>query len=109
MLEDRLDLQAQLFLRKRDQPGRFVDGPLLPGATVEPGLGLLLHLGQGPVDGFLAHTVRAVRIREIARDEDVGGLDLVDEVANDLDVRRTYGILLDLSRLVERQIEETSG
>src|SRR5438552_4657890 len=30
VLEDRLDLEAQLFLRQRDQPAGFVNRPLLP-------------------------------------------------------------------------------
>src|SRR5215813_412457 len=41
MLEDRLDLEAELFLRQRHQKRRLVDRPFLPCTAVEPDLRLL--------------------------------------------------------------------
>jgi hypothetical protein len=39
VLEDRLDLHAQLLLRHRHEPRRLGDRPLLPRAAVQPHLG----------------------------------------------------------------------
>ena len=50
--------------------------------------------------------MRAVRIGEIAGDEDEVGLKLLEQLADDLDVGRTDRILAHLSGLVERQVEE---
>src|SRR5215218_317959 len=54
VLEDRLDLESQLLLRQRHQPGRLVDRPLRPRAAVEPHVRAaaprlgLLRRGPGP-------------------------------------------------------------
>src|SRR4030095_16992654 len=71
MLEDRADLEPELLLGHRHQEVRLGDRPLLPGAAVEP------LLGRPPVVArerarycLVAHAVRAVRIGEIAGDEE---------------------------------------
>src|SRR5690606_17028208 len=45
-----------------------------------------VQLAERTIDCFLTHAVRAVRIGEIARDEDQIGLMLLDELTDDLDV-----------------------
>src|SRR5215208_6244757 len=71
VLEDRLDLEPQFLLAHRDEPARLRDVPLLPRAAVEPHLGAREgELLERLVDGFLAHAVRTVRVREVAGHED---------------------------------------
>src|ERR1041384_3586667 len=55
VLEDRLDLDGELFLGERYQPGRFGHRPLLPGPAIEPDLGLRREPFQRPIDRLLAH------------------------------------------------------
>src|SRR5213593_1729130 len=38
VLEDRLDLESELFLRERHEPRRLVNRPFLPGAPIKPRL-----------------------------------------------------------------------
>src|SRR5687768_14056927 len=109
MLEDRLDLEPEFLLRKWYQPRRFMDGPLLPGSAIQPDFGLLLHMLERAVDCFLAHPVRPMRIGQVAGDENLARPHLLQQLTDDLDVRRTDGILPDLARLIERQVEEPRG
>src|SRR5262245_40919782 len=66
-------------------------------------------LRQRAIDRFLTHTMRAVRIGEITRDEDVLRSHLLQNPANDRHVLRTDRILAHLPGLVERQVQESSG
>src|SRR6185437_2129409 len=83
-----------------------------PRAAIEPDFGCrsgacsLLSLGERAINGLLAHPMRAVRIREVAGDEDQIGLELVEKRADDADVGRSDGILANLSRSIERQVEK---
>ena len=112
MLEDGLDLQPQLFLGERHEPRRLVNRPLLPRPAIQPDLGtrarsrLAVQLFDGRVDRFLAHAMRAVRIRQIAGHEDLTGLHLSQQLADDLHVGGPDRVLAHLARLIERKIEE---
>src|SRR5690606_12497876 len=68
VLEDRHDLLPQLLLGHGLQHVRLRHRPLLPRAAVVPDLrrraGVAL---ERPLDRFLAHAVRPVRVREVAR------------------------------------------
>ena len=92
VLEDRLDLEPELLLRERHQPGGLGDRPLLPRAAVQPYLGppaARRHvLGERPIDGLLAHPVGTVRIGEVAGDEHQMRVDLRRSSATIAHVRR---------------------
>src|SRR5258708_2270005 len=109
MLEDCLDLESQLLLSHRNQPRGLGDTPLLPRTAIQPDLGARNRdLLERAVDRFLAHPVRAMRIREISGDEDDLRADLFQQRAHDGDVGGTNGILAHLAGLIERQVEKTS-
>ncbi len=110
MAEDGEDFRVQLILRQRYQHIRFRERPLLPGATIEPHLGpLSLVALERAFDRGLARAVGAVRIGEIARDEDEIGLRLFDQTLHDRDVLVTQRPLAHLAGPVERQVEEPRG
>src|SRR5687767_6686658 len=106
VLEDRLDLELQLILRQRHEPGRFGDRPLLPRATVQPDLRTRRETGQRAIDRFLAHAMRAVRIRQIAGHEDQVGTTLVQQLPDDSNVVVADRVFADLAGAVERQVEK---
>src|SRR6185437_8058799 len=112
VLENRLDLESQLLLRQRHEPRGFGKRPLLPGAAIEPDFrrrntardGTLS--GERTIDRLLAHPVRAVRIREIAGNEDQVGLELIEQRADDADVGGAHRILAYLPGSIEWQVEK---
>src|SRR5690242_11854240 len=50
--------------------------------------------------------MRAVRIGQVAGDEDQLRLELLEQLPDDRHVRRPNGVLADLACLIERQVEE---
>ena len=113
MLEDRLDLEPELLLRERDQPGGLGHGPFLPGTAVQPHLGPPAarrdEIAERALDRLLAHPVGTVWIGQVAGDEDEVGRHLFEQRPHDGDVRGADRRLLDRPGLVERQVEETRG
>src|SRR5216117_352090 len=108
--EDGEDLRVQLVLRQRNENVRFGERPFLPGAAIQPDLGLLpLIARERLLDRRLARAVGAVRVREIAGDEHEIGPRLFDQAQHDRDILVTQRPLPHLARPVKRQIEEPRG
>src|SRR3954463_709604 len=75
MLEDRLDLEPQLLLRERNEPGGFMDRPLLPGPAIQPDLRARSRDGiRRAATHVPIVAARGLRITVAAR-VDVGGAD----------------------------------
>ena len=80
VLEDRADLEPQLLLRHRHQEVGLGHRPLLPRAAVEPDLRRLAAVAlERALDRLLAHAVRAVRVGEVAGDQDDLGPQLLEQ------------------------------
>src|SRR5580765_5089804 len=107
VLEDGADLDPQLFFGHGHEEIGLSDRPLLPRAAVEPHLrARRLHARERLVDRLLAHAVGAVRIGEIAGDQDqVGALGL-EQLERDLHVARADRVLPHLAGLVEGEVQE---
>src|SRR5690348_9171676 len=105
MLEDCLDLESELLLRERHQPRSLMDGPLLPRASIEPDFRLhfAAQLDERPVDRLFAHAMGAMRVGEVTGHEDEIRLHLLEEIADDRDVRGANRILPNLSSLIKWQ------
>ena len=111
VLEDRLDLEPQLFLRQRHEPRGFVDRPLLPRAAIEPDF-----RACGNDSSASARSIASLHMRCVPCGSDrspatkiMSGLNLLEQRAHDLHVRRPDRILVHLAGLVERQVEEARG
>ena len=113
MLEDRLDLERQLFLRQRYEGCRFRYRPLLPCAAIEPDFRtfggcciLTVHFDDRGVDRFLAHAVRAMWIGKVAGDKNDFRLQFAQQIGDDAHVGGTDRILAHLACLIKRQVEK---
>ena len=107
MPEYGLDLALEIFVREGDEHVRLVHFPLLPGAPVKPHVGVRPVVdGEGPVDDFLAYAVGAVRVGEVAGDEDDFRTDVVQDIEDDPHVFIADGVFLHLPGLVEGQVQE---
>src|SRR6188508_3639010 len=107
MLENRLDLEAQLVLRQRHEPRGLGDGPFLPCAAIQPDLRTLVEPNERAVDRLFAHPMRSVRIGEISSDEDQVWPPLIEELPDDAHVFVADRVLAYATRAVKRKIEET--
>ena len=108
VLEDRLDLEPQLLLATA-APARWPRSPATPARRrdrARPPGGVPGISRERPVDRLLAHAVGAVRIGEVAGDEDQVGADLLEQRAHDGHVGGADRVLPHLAGLVERQVEE---
>ena len=113
MLEDGIALCTQLFRTDGDAHLDVFDFPFRPCAAVHPHtavlqprrLGLFLQVDGGE-DGIRTLAVRAVRVGQVAGYVDLVRLHGTDELPHDVHVGLAHRQLLDLARLIERQVEE---
>ncbi|MEY3458022.1 MAG: hypothetical protein RL215_1179 [Planctomycetota bacterium] len=111
MFEDRIAFPADFHGAERHGHFDLVNGPFLPGATVEPDFAVaepvvVANLIAGENDGFEADAVSSVGVREVAGRVDLMGLQFAEEFDNDSDVVFSERFLLDTACFVKRQIEE---
>ena len=113
MLQDRVTLGAQLLGRHGHAHLDVLDFPLGPCTAIHPDAALLQPLGTGAlllVDGgeygVSTLAVGAMRVGKVAGHVDLVGLDIGDELLHDGHILLRHGQLLNLTTLVERQVEE---
>ena len=115
MLQDGVALGAELFGADGHGHLNVLDFPLGPCTAVHPDAAVLQPLSAGfllQVDGgedaVRADAVGAVRVGQVAGHEYLVRLHLAEQVADDFHVGLADGVLLDATRLIERQVEEVA-
>lgn len=114
--EDGITLLAQLFGAEGNGHLDILDIPFGPGAAIHPDAAVLDPLGSGlalQVDGgeddVGADAVCAMRIGQVGCHEDLMGLDLTQQVEDDLHIGHRRWVLFDEAGLVEGQVEEVDA
>ena len=108
---DGVAFHDQLVGRQGHGHVHHAEVPLHPCAAVEPQMALfqpfvVLHDFQRAQHGLHAGAVRAVGVGQVAGGVDLVGLDLAQQLDDDVDVLLREQSLLDAARFVERQVEE---